>query len=283
MTSDANSFNDTSASVQAGACTAPVRAYHRKWQSAFDAAEDEENAKKSGAVRTTTTERMKRGWKLQSIPGFFFGPLYYFYLGMWRKGLLIIALVPIIAVVQTITGGGKFFDLLIPVLCMTYAKRDYYKFCTRGETVWRWARFSKNIWTDAALVAASVIACSVGIAALDNAGGDKVSSHVTSDAPLQSAAATSSEDATAPEGTVSISKRPDVKLNPDDYHIIVTSRVNSLRILGLVVNRGSCRLIVEDTNTSLHFGEAYSEYAMCNPIEVTVKTSLGTATATWND
>ena len=166
MTSNADAFNDASATFQPETRTAPARAYHRKWQGAFDAAEDEENAK-TGAVRASMSDRMKRGWKLQSIPGFIFGPLYYFYLRMWRKGLLIIGLLPIIGLTQTIVGGAKFLDILIPVVCMTYAKRDYYRFCVRGETVWPILRFSRNIWTDAALVVGAAIVCSIGIASLD--------------------------------------------------------------------------------------------------------------------
>ena len=166
MMSDAGSTADAEMIFQPSTRSAPARAYHRKWQSAFDAAEDEEIAKKPDVVRASMAERMRRGWKLQSIPGFLFGPLYYFYLRMWRKGLLMIGLLPIVGLTQTIVGGAKFLDLLIPVVCMTFVKRDYYKFCIQGEAVWPWARISKNIWADAALVTATLVICKAGVTAL---------------------------------------------------------------------------------------------------------------------
>ncbi len=284
MTSNADAFNDASATFQPETRTAPARAYHRKWQGAFDAAEDEENAK-IGGVRASMSDRMKRNWKLQSIPGFIFGPLYYFYLGMWRKGLLIIALVPILALAEAIVGSLKAASFLIPALCMTLAKRDYYKFCVKGEMVWPIFRFSKSIWTDAAMAAAAFIVCVAGTIALDHGDSTEASpsaaSGGASTTTQQAAAQASPEEITAPPGTVTITKRPDLKISADYYDILIMSRADNLRILNVVANRGTCNLIVQSTNY-LRFGQTFQEYAMCNPIEVTVTTSLGTATATWD-
>ena len=88
----------------------------------------------------------------------------------------------------------------------------------------------------------------------------------------------------APEGTVTISKEIDLDARgDDDYLIKITSRVDSVQILNVVVNRGACVAIARSPGYPLRFGQTFVENALCNPLEVKVTTSLGTATAEWDD
>jgi hypothetical protein len=61
-----------------------------------------------------------------SIWGILFGPFYYFYLGMWKKGLII----ALVALLVAMTGIGL---IIAPAYCCGFAVLDYYAFKKRGN------------------------------------------------------------------------------------------------------------------------------------------------------
>jgi hypothetical protein len=68
------------------------------------------------------------------------------------------------------------------------------------------------------------------------------------------------------------------------WRIDVQSKSESLTIKDVIVNRGNC---VPDGDTrrppiTIKFGQSWIGYLPCNPIEVVIKTSLGTGTFTWS-
>lgn len=75
---------------------------------------------------------------------FFFGPIYYFVLGMWRKGLTWLALtlgVSVAAAVAVVALGFPPFvtraaGIALQVLYASNANADYYRKQIQGETFW---------------------------------------------------------------------------------------------------------------------------------------------------
>ena len=99
-----------------------------------------------------------------SFLGFLFGPLYYFYLRMWRKGLLIIGL-SICANVLFMLGHAllglpefnRWSAVVVEGFCSVFVTRDYYRFKKLDERVWPpLARFA-NSYVIAALIVVPVV------------------------------------------------------------------------------------------------------------------------------
>ncbi len=84
--------------------------------------------------------------------GLFFGPLAYFYLGMWTKGLLItsgwLAGLLVMTIVQDAMDAPtsmKLPNLVLAFFCAHNLKRDYYRFRVLGETMWPRFRKADNV------------------------------------------------------------------------------------------------------------------------------------------
>ena len=249
----------------------PVRpTYNLKWQKVFDAAAYEAESwsiLNRNGIRRTSAEQIKASRLLYSIPGFFFGPFYYFYLRMWRKGVLLLAMLPLVSLVEDLTVSSRWFNFIIPVVCATMAKRDYYRFCVKGESIWPFLRFSKNIFTDIAIViviTAMAIVADIGLSA------------PSIRVPTVSSSNRSEDSVRA---LLSIGKRPDGANGI--YTLTITSRSASVQVRGIKVNRGTCQATLYEQPVTLRFGETVDVTAICNPIEAEVYTNAGAATFSW--
>jgi hypothetical protein len=75
---------------------------------------------------------------------FFFGPIYYFYLGMWRKGLtwvFVTATLSIAVAILAVAMGlpaavTRALGIGLQVLYASNANTDYYRKQIQGETFW---------------------------------------------------------------------------------------------------------------------------------------------------
>jgi hypothetical protein len=69
---------------------------------------------------------------------FFFGPIYYFYLGMWRKGLTWVSIAAaILAVAMGLPAAvTRALGIGLQVLYASNANTDYYRKQIQGETFW---------------------------------------------------------------------------------------------------------------------------------------------------
>jgi len=67
------------------------------------------------------------------------------------------------------------------------------------------------------------------------------------------------------------------------HWIHVTSKVQSLVVNDFIINRGSPCGLHDHKPVALTFGQEYTIVALCNPIEVTLKTDKGDVTFTWNE
>ena len=252
-----------------------ARTYDPKWQKVFDAA-----AIKAGDVPQGTAPKPSF-WTLLSVPGFFFGPFYYFYLRMWRRGVLLLALFPMMWVVEELVGSTNWEKLFIAVTCGVLAKRDYYRFCVKGEAVWSPLRWSKNIWTDAALAVGVFIAC---LAVLTTMAYDRRVSGSGSASNRTSISQSSSTNGEAPAGTITVQKKlhfSNIDYRQSGYDIVITSKVDYVHVYGVTVNRGSCQATPVG-NSSLRFGQTMESIAFCNPIEAVVDTNAGKVSVSWS-
>lgn len=78
-----------------------------------------------------------------SVLAFAFGAIYYIVKGMWRKGLvllaIVIAIVMVLDIVLTVIGGetlAKAVRFVGPAIFMLMAPRDYYAFKVQGDDGW---------------------------------------------------------------------------------------------------------------------------------------------------
>lgn len=75
-----------------------------------------------------------------NLLAFFFGPIYYFVKGMWRKGLTIVALVLAVVGVQYVVGGSdgvyQAVNLALSCVLMAAANYTYYLDQVKGSQSW---------------------------------------------------------------------------------------------------------------------------------------------------
>ncbi|WDE03652.1 DUF2628 domain-containing protein [Thalassomonas viridans] len=78
-----------------------------------------------------------------NLPGFFFGPFYYFAKKMWHKGALLLvltwlwcSLLFLAEVALNITLVSAAYWILPAVICAQLASYDYFRLITRGEKTW---------------------------------------------------------------------------------------------------------------------------------------------------
>lgn len=76
----------------------------------------------------TIAQRFKMG----SILGFLFGPIYYFVKGMWQKGIFIFAIALVLANLR-LPGA---FNILIAAYCGSMASYDYYLWKVHGKQLY---------------------------------------------------------------------------------------------------------------------------------------------------
>lgn len=73
---------------------------------------------------------------------FLFGPFWYFYHGMWKKGLVLLVFIFLLLYVldfitlQIFNKQGFFDKFLSGIVCSTFANYDYYCFKVRKQTGW---------------------------------------------------------------------------------------------------------------------------------------------------
>ena len=262
-----------------------------RWQNAFRAAADMEGVwsliNRTG-TRRSMGQRLKAGWSLFSIPGFFFGPFYYFYLRMWQKGLLILAFIPVAIAIDGLIGWSKGLSSMVGILCAVNVKRDYFRFRTKGEVMWLDLDVFKNIYAGIGAVAAGV-ALFIGVAYLespqDDASGIAPNKAVADTTATHGGTAGSNLGSRPlPSGTISVEARRDFEHSSDGYtySLTITSKVNGITISGVEANRGNC--ITSVFNPGLkHFGETAVGLALCKPIELKVMTSMGTGSFSFDD
>jgi TPR repeat/Tetratricopeptide repeat len=130
-----------------------------KWKTRFALIE-----KEAGGTKLTRSENSF----LRSFWGFFFSLFYYFFLGMRRKGFVLLgALVLLFAVAQI---AGQSFpksihhlellaSLAVATWVLRFVSRDYYAYIVRGETMWPRLRFLDRPYAAPAFAAILFVAC----------------------------------------------------------------------------------------------------------------------------
>lgn len=99
-----------------------------------------------------------------SFGGIIFGPLEYFFLGMWSKGLVIVSAYLAATLMITLfhnlteTSPTALPSILPGVLCAVLVKRDYYRFRVLGERMWPTLRILKKPYIAGGLVVLMAIA-----------------------------------------------------------------------------------------------------------------------------
>ena len=88
--------------------------------------------------------------------------------------------------------------------------------------------------------------------------------------------------AAAKADPVSVTKS-DVQFPGIAWELRVTARADKVTIKNVVVNRGCKTQQVEQLPQTLRFGNAYSRYYLCDPIEVQVYTDQGDSSFTWGE
>ncbi|GAS90228.1 uncharacterized protein RMCB_4324 [Mycolicibacterium brisbanense] len=75
-----------------------------------------------------------------NFPAFFFGPIYFFVKGMWRKGLtlfgLAMALSVVLVVLDVPDSVGRAAGIAVASVAMSTANYAYYLHVTRGSQSW---------------------------------------------------------------------------------------------------------------------------------------------------
>ena len=106
--------------------------------------------------------------------GFFLGPVAYFLLGMWTRGLIITSgfLAACLALIMVENAADyptslKIPSVLLTIFCSRSLKRDYYRFRILGERVWPSLRGADNVLACSA--ASGLLFLAVGFAQLNNA------------------------------------------------------------------------------------------------------------------
>jgi hypothetical protein len=69
------------------------------------------------------------------------------------------------------------------------------------------------------------------------------------------------------------------------WRLTVQSRVDAITILSLTINRGNCGPDADSRRLPvvMRFGQTWSGYLSCNPIEAVVGTDAGVATFVWSN
>ena len=81
-------------------------------------------------------------WAIRFNPlAFFFGPIYYAKMGMWRKGLSLTGIGVVVvaigcSILEVLGTNPDFFMLYLPGLLMGQANVSYYKFVKSGQNAW---------------------------------------------------------------------------------------------------------------------------------------------------
>ncbi len=106
--------------------------------------------------------------------GFFFGPLAYFYLGMWTKGLVItsgwlagVLAVTLVQDAMDVPTSTTLPNIALAFFCAHNLKRDYYLFRVIGERVWPSLRMADNVL--ACCATPVLLMTGIGIASFVNA------------------------------------------------------------------------------------------------------------------
>lgn len=114
----------------------------RSWQQRF-AFYDEYGVPNTSPESREAYRALPFGSKIRlnaNIWGFLFGPIYFFVKGMWRKGLVLLALAVALAVVVIGVGAPDIIDraasLVVPALAMTTANYAYYLHVVKGSQSW---------------------------------------------------------------------------------------------------------------------------------------------------
>lgn len=120
------------------------------WKKRFDSVEQ---LPKDGSGRPIiNTDRSwnsyVQNFRVSSVWGLIFGPLYYIKLKMYHKAAFIISIWIVIQsaqqFIESISGvplAAKLsflFLIVIPAYCFYYVNIDYYKYVKYGEKIWRW-------------------------------------------------------------------------------------------------------------------------------------------------
>ncbi|MCV7281720.1 DUF2628 domain-containing protein [Mycolicibacterium flavescens] len=75
-----------------------------------------------------------------NIWGLLFGPIYFFVKGMWRKGLVLLGAVVVLATIAIGLDVPDIIDralsLIVPVFAMTTANYAYYLHAVKGDRSW---------------------------------------------------------------------------------------------------------------------------------------------------
>lgn len=129
-----------------------------KWQKTF------------AAFDAATDFHYERSWA-----ALIFGPLYYFYLGMWRKGLVIVGIsiwaslvVEAVSAVVGLTLPQKALGFGANAFCCVYAKRDYYQLKRFGQRMWPALSWLDSRWTIAALLVSPMLLVTVAASFVDD-------------------------------------------------------------------------------------------------------------------
>jgi hypothetical protein len=140
--------------------------FSKKWQDRFNVIDALEVKSFTGFAASIKglpiNQKLKRFLRMLSFMGFFFGPLYYLILGMWRKALTLLGMYTFIAflvsaIFTTIYGDptdetmiffGQYLKLgfaAVGLVCSWSVSFDYYLKVKFDDKSWLLAYFSKPI------------------------------------------------------------------------------------------------------------------------------------------
>lgn len=110
------------------------------WQRIFSLIDKAGGVKKPHLKELTVLERIKSS---VSLWAYLFGPLYYLFLGMWKKAItytvIIVALILLIPVIADVIFSSPNFDvskITFGIFWMILAKTDYYKLKVLKQDKW---------------------------------------------------------------------------------------------------------------------------------------------------
>ena len=143
MTTDHNPFAPPAAAVGDVIAFGGIDglAVSETWKARFRAFHKAGGPKRPNIKSLSREERMKIS--SPNILAFFFGPFYYLFKGMWRKGisLLLVCTVVIVILQVALEAAGlasatKALNFISGVVYGTFANGDYYRKMVLGENGW---------------------------------------------------------------------------------------------------------------------------------------------------
>jgi hypothetical protein len=109
------------------------------WQNKFDLVESINPQTYSNYTKVMLSLPFMERLFRSSMLGFFFGPFYYIWLGMWRKAIFIILTVVVLGVItdaMDITFLDPFYRIATAFYCSRAVMFDYYNKVKNGDNSW---------------------------------------------------------------------------------------------------------------------------------------------------